>query len=141
MKRKSLAEELWKLIVRIHIAVYRRLGGVGKHTILLTTTGRKSGQSRTRALYAVKDGDDYVVIASYGGAPQHPDWYLNLLANPHATVEDHGHTISAIARTVEDEEERQQLWAKMTAIYAPYDDYQKRTNRKIPVVLLSPQMS
>ena len=79
------------------------------------------------------------MLASFGGAPQHPDWYLNLQANPQVNVQDRSRTLSTIASTVDEEAEREPLWAKMTAIYPTYNDYQRRTERKIPVVRLSPQ--
>jgi len=142
VKKDSLAVKFFKGFVRVHISLYQLVKGrglIGKHTILVTTIGRKSGQPRTRPLYAVKDGNDYIVLASFGGSPQHPDWYLNLQANPQVTIQDRNKTLSTIASTVEDEAERERLWSKMTAIYAGYNDYQQRTERKIPVVRLSPQ--
>ena len=93
---------------------------------------------RVRPLIGGKDGNSFVVIASYGGAEKHPDWYVNLTANPHVMVEDHGNVIPTIASTITDEAEYKRLWSLMTSIYSTYDDYQRRTSRKIPVVLLTP---
>jgi deazaflavin-dependent oxidoreductase (nitroreductase family) len=141
VQKNSFAEQLWKQFTQLQIRLYRRFKGqgiVGKNTILITTIGRRTGEERTNPVYSVKDGDNFVVIASYGGAPAHPAWYLNLLANPHVTVEDHGTVIPTIANTVTEEDERQRLWNKMVAIYPPYNNYQKRTARQIPVVLLHP---
>jgi len=142
VKKDSLAVKFLKAFIRVHIGLYKLLKGrgiIGKHTILVTTIGRKSGQPRTRPLYATKDGNDYIVLASFGGAPQHPDWYQNLQANPQVTVQDRNRTLSTIASTVDDEADRERLWSKMTTIYPTYNDYQRRTERKIPVVRLSPQ--
>jgi deazaflavin-dependent oxidoreductase (nitroreductase family) len=83
----------------------------------------------------VTDGDDYVVIASNGGAPRHPDWYLNLQANPDAQVELAGRRVGVKAETVDDER-RERLWALARDSWGPYDAYQRRTPRSIPVVLL-----
>lgn len=143
MKPDSFLETLWKGFVRMHITVYRLTkGGLGgKWTVLITTIGRKSGQPRTRALYAVQDNGNYVIIAAYGGAPQHPAWYRNLQANPRVIVEDHGRTVATQASTVTDENEYRRLWSLMTAMYAGYNHYQRHTERKIPVVLLQPEKS
>lgn len=124
--------------------IYRRSGGKwmgrfpsGAPVCLLTTSGRKSGQSRTVPLLYLKDGDDLVIVASQGGAPQHPGWYFNLQANPRATVEIGTDRFPVSGRRVS-EEEKAALWPRLVAIYAPYDAYQKRTTRPIPVVRLSP---
>jgi F420H(2)-dependent quinone reductase len=110
-------------------------------TLLLTTTGRKSGREiSTPLIYATHDSA-YVVIASKGGAPDHPDWYKNLLADPvcHIQVSTAGY--QAKARTASGEE-RAQLWAKLQKIYPPYDDYQRAAKgREIPVVVLEPRAS
>jgi F420H(2)-dependent quinone reductase len=141
MQKNSLAERIWKIMVSTHIRLYRLFKGrvlPGKNIILITTIGRKSGKIRTRALLTGRDGDNFVLIASYGGAEKHPDWYVNLTANPHVTVEDHGRVVPTIASTVTDEAEYKRLWSLMISIYPTYNDYQKRTSRKIPVVLLTP---
>ena len=112
---------------------------VGGHantpTLLLTTTGRKSGRQLTMPLIYGKDGDRYVIVASKGGAPQHPAWYLNLQHNPRVDVQVIRDKFPALARTVTGEE-RERLWKMMSAIYPPYPSYQQRTDRQIPVVVL-----
>jgi deazaflavin-dependent oxidoreductase (nitroreductase family) len=111
-------------------------GGKGMiPTLLLTTTGRKSGRELTLALIFGRSGNDYVVVASKGGAPEHPAWYLNLDANPNVKVQVKADKFSAHARTA-NAQERAALWPKMVEIYGPYADYQKRTDRQIPVVIL-----
>ena len=114
------------------------LGGPGiLPTLLLTTIGRKSGEPRPLPLiYGEADGA-YVVIASKGGAPANPLWYENLLANPECDVQVGTKKFSARARTIEGDD-RDQIWAMMEKIYPPYIDYQARTDRKIPVVVLDP---
>ncbi|HMN44587.1 MAG TPA: nitroreductase family deazaflavin-dependent oxidoreductase [Povalibacter sp.] len=104
-------------------------------TLLLTTTGRKSGRQLTMPLIYGKDGDRYVIVASKGGAPQHPAWYLNLHDNPQVGVQVIADRFPAVARTATGEE-RERLWKMMSAIYPPYPSYQQRTDREIPVVVL-----
>jgi deazaflavin-dependent oxidoreductase (nitroreductase family) len=111
-------------------------GGKGQvPTLLLTTTGRKSGRSLTLPLIFGRSGADYVVIASKGGAPNHPSWYLNLEANPEVQLQVKADQFKARAHTANGAE-RAKLWQIMTQIYAPYDDYQKKTEREIPVVVI-----
>jgi deazaflavin-dependent oxidoreductase (nitroreductase family) len=105
--------------------------------ILLTTTGRRSGESRTNALIFGRDGDDYLVVASMGGAPTHPNWYLNLMANPRVGVQVKAEKLEATARTAE-AAEKGRLWKIMTDVWPNYDVYQSRTDRVIPVVVLAP---
>lgn len=107
-------------------------------TLLLTTTGRKSGRELTLPLIFGRSGTDYVVVASKGGAPNHPAWYLNLDADPVVQVQVKADKFAARARTAS-EPERATLWKKMVQIYAPYEDYQKKTQRQIPVVVLTKQ--
>ncbi|QFU87525.1 nitroreductase family deazaflavin-dependent oxidoreductase [Amycolatopsis sp. YIM 10] len=104
-------------------------------TLILTTTGRRTGAARKRALvYQDYDGA-YVVVASRGGADRHPDWYFNLLADPDALVQVMADKFPVRARTA-DGAERAALWAKMTAAWPDYEEYQSRTQRQIPVVVL-----
>jgi deazaflavin-dependent oxidoreductase (nitroreductase family) len=111
-------------------------GGTGMiPTLLLTTTGRKSGRELMLPLIFGRSGDEYVVVASKGGAPEHPAWYLNLQANPNVKVQVKADKFNARARTA-NAQERTALWPKMVEIYAPYADYQKKTDRQIPVVIL-----
>ena len=106
--------------------------------LLLNTVGRKSGKKRaTPLLYAVDD-EDFVIIASKGGAPTHPAWYLNLVANPETTVEV-GDRKSRVSAEELDGEEKVRLWRKMAEMYPTYDDYQDKTKREIPLLVLHPR--
>jgi deazaflavin-dependent oxidoreductase (nitroreductase family) len=112
-------------------------GGKGMvPTLLLTTIGRKSGQALTLPLIFGHSGSDYVVVASKGGAPAHPAWYLNLAANAHAEVQVKADKFAARAHTA-DARERATLWPMMVEIYGPYEHYQTKTDRQIPVVVLT----
>ncbi len=104
--------------------------------LILTTTGRKSGEERTNALIFGRHGDDYLVVGSKGGAPAPPSWYLNLVAHPEVHVQVKGDRFAAHARTAT-AEEKPELWKTMTAIWPDYDGYQQRTEREIPVVVLT----
>jgi deazaflavin-dependent oxidoreductase (nitroreductase family) len=104
--------------------------------LLLTTTGRKSGKELTLPLIFGHFGDDYVIVASKGGAPQHPAWYLNLQANPKVHLQVKADKFPALARTAQGAE-RAKYWPKMVEIYQPYEDYQKKTEREIPVVVMT----
>ena len=125
----------------MHKRVYRVTGGkiggrIGKlPVLLLTTIGRKSGQPRTQPLAYTRAGDGYAVIASKGGAPQHPLWYLNLRANPLAEVTVGRETRKVRARDA-DGEERERLWRALADLYPGYDRYAQKTSRRIPVVVL-----
>jgi deazaflavin-dependent oxidoreductase (nitroreductase family) len=132
------------LISKLHVALYVASGGrVGGRisktapVLLLTTTGRKSGKRRTTPLLYLEDAGRYVVIASVGGAPKHPAWYLNLRADPKATIRIGTKRLAVTAETA-DPEERSRLWTAVTAMYAGYDGYQAKTTREIPVVILTP---
>jgi deazaflavin-dependent oxidoreductase (nitroreductase family) len=125
-----------------HVDRYRATDGQEGHdwqqgsaTLLLTTTGRKSGEQRTHALIYGRDGDDYLIVASRGGADQPPAWYLNLEADPEVELQVWGDRFKARARTATPEE-RERLWPIMTAEWPAYDDYQRKTDREIPVVIL-----
>lgn len=126
-----------------HIRAYRESGGKvgyiwnGVPTLLLTVTGRRTGRELTSALIFGRDGDDYVVVASKGGAPSHPSWYLNLQANPQADIQVKTDQIAVAAHTASPAE-KPRLWKIMTDIWPNYDAYQSRTVRDIPVVVLSP---
>lgn len=125
-----------------HVRVYRETAGErgykwrGTTILLLTSEGRKSGEPRTTPLIHRTDGDRWVVVASKGGAPQNPSWFENLRANPDAEIEVKGETVSVHATTAEGEE-RKRLWSLMTTVWPAYDDYQTKTTREIPVVVLS----
>ena len=129
-----------------HVRVYRETDGEvghrwrrGTSILLLTTTGRHSGMEHTTPLIYGRHGDDYVVVASKGGAETHPDWYLNLQADPHVEVQVMDDVFPALAETVEGSE-RTRLWALMREIWPAYDEYQTKTDRQIPVVVLTPQV-
>ena len=125
-----------------HVRRYRETGGAVGHDwregttiLLLTTTGRKTGQKRTTPLIYVKDGDRYVIVASKGGAPDHPGWYQNLDKTPEVELQVKDQVFRARARTAHGEE-RERLWRKANEAWRQYDDYAKRTAREIPVVVL-----
>ena len=124
-----------------HVARYRETAGEEGHdwqgtkALLLTTTGRRSGEPRELPLIYGRHGDDYLVVASKGGAPEHPAWYLNLQANPEVEVQVAADRFPARARTAT-ADERAELWETMTAEWPAYDEYQTRTSRPIPVVIL-----
>jgi proline iminopeptidase len=107
----------------------------GAPTLLLTTTGRKTGNPTTSALIYGLDGEKPVVVASKGGAPEHPGWYRNLATNPEVEAQIKGDRFRARARTVEGEE-RERLWRQMNEIWPDYASYQTKTEREIPVVVL-----
>jgi deazaflavin-dependent oxidoreductase (nitroreductase family) len=107
----------------------------GVYTLLLTTKGRRSGRARRTPLIYGHDGDRYVVVASKGGSDDHPEWYRNLRADPEVAVQVAGERFPAQARTATGEE-RAKLWSLMTGIWPDYDQYQRRTGRRIPVVVL-----
>jgi proline iminopeptidase len=127
-----------------HIRRYRETGGEvghtwrrGAKTLLLTTKGRNTGEPTTSALIYEQDGDGYVIVASKGGAPEHPGWYKNILANPDVEVQVGTKKLKARARTASGAE-RAKLWEEAVKFWPPYADYQKKTEREIPVVVLDP---
>ena len=103
--------------------------------LLLTTTGRKSGKRHTVPLLFLRDGADLAVIASFGGKPRHPDWYWNLVNDPNVSVQIDRERFAATAREA-DAEERGRLWPRAVAVWPDYAEYQKRTDRRIAVVIL-----
>jgi deazaflavin-dependent oxidoreductase (nitroreductase family) len=107
----------------------------GVPCLILWTTGRTSGEQRAHPLIYGARGDDVVVVASKGGAPEHPGWYLNLAANPDVEVQVGADRYTGRARTAEGDE-RAELWGLMAGIWPDYDDYQTKTDRKIPVVVI-----
>jgi deazaflavin-dependent oxidoreductase (nitroreductase family) len=125
-----------------HVRVYRETGGArgyrwrGTTILLLTTTGRSSGEERTTPLIHRTDGDTWVVIASKGGAPEDPDWYKNMQADPHATIQVEAEVIPVVATTAEGEE-RTRLWELMNEVWPAYADYAAKTDREIPVVVFT----
>ncbi|MFS2293339.1 MAG: nitroreductase family deazaflavin-dependent oxidoreductase [Actinomadura sp.] len=124
-----------------HVRRYQETDGEVGHewegtvTLLLTTVGRRSGKEHTTPLIYQKEGDAYIVVASKGGADDHPDWYKNLQANPEVKVQVKGDKFTARARTATPEE-KPRLWRKMVAAWPAYEEYQQKTSRDIPVVIL-----
>lgn len=131
------------LVGEDHVRAYRETGGEtgylwnGVPTLLLTVTGRRTGRELTSALIFGRVGDDYLVVASMGGAPRHPSWYLNLQANPAATIQVQADEVPVMAHTAS-AAEKPRLWKIMTDVWPNYDVYQSRTDRDIPVVVLTP---
>ena len=127
-----------------HVDRYRETDGEEGHDwlkgtsiLLLTTIGRKSGEKRTTPLIYGREGDAYLVVASKGGAAEPPAWYVNLEQNPEVEIQVKADRMTARARTATDEE-KPDLWRKMAAEWPDYDEYQKKTDRPIPVVVLEP---
>jgi deazaflavin-dependent oxidoreductase (nitroreductase family) len=127
-----------------HIDRYVETGGEvghewqpGVYTLLLITEGRKSGTPRVSPLIYRRDGDNYVIVASKGGSDEPPAWYLNLVANRDVEVQVEDRKFAARARDAEGEE-RERLWALMAEVWPQYDDYQRKTERQIPIVVLEP---
>ena len=125
-----------------HVRRYRETGGEvghiwrgGSTILLLTTTGRKSGEKRTAPLIYAQDGDRYVIVASKGGAPEHPGWYQNIEKTPEVELQVKDEVFRARARTATGEE-RERLWRKANEVWPDYDAYAKKTDREIPVVVL-----
>lgn len=105
--------------------------------LLVTHRGARTGTKRTNPLAYFRDGDDYVVVASKGGAPTNPDWYRNLLANPDATIEV-GTEVFVVTARQSDDEERERLWAMITSANPAFAEYETKTERRIPVMILTP---
>ncbi len=127
-----------------HVRRYVQSGGTEGHiwhegvpTLLLTTRGKTTGQARRTALIYAKDGDNYVVTASYGGSPTHPDWYLNLAADAEVVLQVGEERFRARAAR-DTPENRQRLWALVTAVWPDYDRYATKTTREIPLVVFTP---
>jgi deazaflavin-dependent oxidoreductase (nitroreductase family) len=124
-----------------HVERYRATDGAeghdwnGTQTLLLTTTGRKSGEERTAPLIYGSDGDSFLVVASKGGSDEPPAWYLNLSEHPEVEVQVKAERFKARARTAT-AEEKPEFWRRMVAAWPSYDEYQGNTDREIPVVVL-----
>ena len=124
-----------------HTRRYRETGGEeghdwqGTQTLLLTTIGRKSGEPRELPLIYGRSGDDYLIVASKGGADEPPAWYVNLVADPEVEVQVRGDRFKARAREATPEE-KPKMWETMVAEWPAYDDYQSKTERPIPVIVL-----
>jgi F420H(2)-dependent quinone reductase len=141
----SAVDRLWPVLRRamgFHTLAYRATGGLVGHRIpggppmlLLDHVGAKSGRRRTTPLVYLDDGDRLVIVASKGGHPRHPAWYHNLRAHPDTTVQVGPRRRDVRAR-VASAEEREQLWPRVVELYGGYADYQRRTSREIPLVIL-----
>ncbi|UOT05146.1 nitroreductase family deazaflavin-dependent oxidoreductase [Rhodococcus opacus] len=140
-----------KWMSKINVVLYRRTGGRlgskwrvgsafprGLPVCLLTTTGRKSGEPRISPLLFLEDGDRIILVASQGGLPKHPMWYLNLRANPEVTVQVKSR-VRPMTAHVADPEERARLWPRLVDMYPDFDNYQAWTDRTIPVVVCNPR--
>ena len=134
-----------KHLMRGHTAVYRATRGAvghrlpgGPSMLLLDHVGAKSGTRRTSPLMYIRDGEDLVLVASKGGYPNHPGWFHNLRANPDTTVQV-GSRRQAVRARVAEPQERARLWPSAVQAYGGYRDYQQRTEREIPLVILSPR--
>ncbi|NKS65146.1 nitroreductase family deazaflavin-dependent oxidoreductase [Rhodococcus hoagii] len=139
--------DIIKWMSKTNVKLYRATGGVlgGKWRVgsafpwgipvcLLTTTGRKSGQPRVSPLLFLEDGDRVILVASQGGLPKNPMWYLNIRANPEVTIQIKSRIRTMRARVATDEE-RAELWPRLVDMYADFDNYQSWTDRQIPVVI------
>jgi len=144
----KLADRSWPLLWRLtegHVAVYRISNGLIGHRLpgsppmlLLDHVGARSGRRRTSPLVYVRDGADVVLVASKGGYPKNPAWFHNLLANPDTTVQIGSRRLPVHARVAEPQE-RERLWPMAVAVYGGYEDYRRRTEREIPLVILEPR--
>ena len=143
MADETYAPSPWQPVAD-HVERYLATGGVegyeweGANCIILSTRGRKSGAVRRTPLIRVADGDRYLVVASMGGAPKNPQWYLNILGDPDVTIHDRDQVHELRAR-VATPEERTALWPVATAQWPAYDDYQTKTDREIPLVICEPR--
>jgi deazaflavin-dependent oxidoreductase (nitroreductase family) len=135
-----MAESDDELFAEEHVRVYRETSGErgyhwrGTTILLLTTEGRTSGEPRTTPLIHRTDGERWIVVASKGGAPENPGWYENLRANAEASIQVKGEVLAVRASTAEGEE-RERLWSLMADVWPAYDEYQAKTDRKIPIVV------
>ena len=139
----SLLKAVFHGMSVVHTWLYRatrgRLGSTfpgGAPVLLLTTTGRKTGLPRTTPLLCLENGEDFVIVASQGGMESHPLWYLNLCAHPEVETQFRRTIERRVARTA-GKEEKALLWPRVVGLYPPYQSYQARTQRDIPVVVLS----
>jgi deazaflavin-dependent oxidoreductase (nitroreductase family) len=137
-----VVEEAESLFGEEHVRRYRETGGEvgqiwreGSTVLLLTTTGRRSGEPRTTPLIYAQDGARYVIVGSKGGAPEHPGWYRNLMKTPNVELQVGDEVFAALARTASGAE-RERLWRKANQVWPHYDEYARKTDREIPVVVL-----
>jgi deazaflavin-dependent oxidoreductase (nitroreductase family) len=135
----GILKALQRVFMKGHVSLYRltdgKLGG-GKSFLILTTTGRKSGVERDTPLFFFTDADHFIVIASAGGSPRHPTWWLNLQSNPRAKVQIGARIIPVTAKQANAEESKH-LWSIIAEKYKNFVEYQKRTTREIPIIILT----
>jgi deazaflavin-dependent oxidoreductase (nitroreductase family) len=132
--------------VREQVELYERSGGTegttlrdtGLPVVIVTHTGNKTGAIRKTPLMRVRDGANYVLVGSLGGAPTHPVWVHNLRSNPNIEVRDHTVVQRMRIREVTDDSERTRLWTLAVAAYPPYEEYQAKTTRRIPLFVAEP---
>ena len=142
-KGKRIPPTLIHVMTSAHRMLMRVSGGAlgnsmaGAPVCTLTTTGRKSGQPRSAPLLYLEDNGRWIIVASFGGNPRHPAWWLNLQANPNATLQI-GKTITNVTAREATDAEREELWPKIVQMYADFDQYRLATERKIPVGILEP---
>lgn len=141
---EKLGWKLFDLFTKAHVAAYRVTGGrvgrkffKGAPVCLVDHVGRRSGKRRTTPLIYVRDGEAVVIVASKGGAPKHPAWWINLRANPESAVQVDAERWAVRAREATDAE-RTRLWPRLTEAWPDYDSYATKTERKIPVIMLEP---
>jgi deazaflavin-dependent oxidoreductase (nitroreductase family) len=144
----AVRDQLWPVFRRVvggHTLAYRVTGGLIGHrvpgappSLLLDHVGAKSGTKRTSPLAYLRDGDDFVIVASKGGHPRHPAWFHNLRAHPDTTIQV-GPRRRAVRARVATPEERTRLWPKVVETYGGFSGYQERTEREIPLVILEPR--
>jgi F420H(2)-dependent quinone reductase len=134
---------LVRLLSRANVWLYRKTGGrlggrlAGAPVLLLTTTGRRTGERRTTALLYLDLGESLAIVGSFGGTPKHPAWFLNLRSNPEVDVQL-GKARSGRRARIATDEERARLWPRLVKMYPGYASYQEKTARRIPIVLLEP---
>lgn len=135
----GIGRALQRLFMKGHISLYRLTDGAigGKSFLILTTVGRKSGKERDTPLFYFTDGDRFIIIGSNGGAPKHPIWWLNLQANPRAKVQVKKRIIPVTAKRA-DPKESERFWSIIASKYQNFVEYQKRTTREIPIIILTP---
>ena len=148
MNYLDVVERTWPVLNRlmgVHTVAYRATRGLVGHRVpfappmlLLDHVGAKSGKLRTTPLVYMRDGDGYVIVASKGGNPRNPAWFHNLKASPETTIQV-GSQKFVVRAKVASPQKRARLWPKVVELYGPYADYQRRTERKIPLVILEPQ--
>jgi deazaflavin-dependent oxidoreductase (nitroreductase family) len=138
---KPLGWKVWQAFTQAHVNVYRLTGGRvagkfrGSPVLLLDHVGRKSGKKHTSPLIYARDGDDLLIVASKGGSSNHPLWWLNLREQPRTIVQVGSEKRPVLARQAS-KEEKERLWPVVVGVYAPYEEYQQKTDRDIPVIVL-----